>query len=87
MPTAARSRRRAGCWSRRCSLEDAAAADGTHFEIYEDNLLTGHHIRYGKRAEIAYRHIADQHRVLRAGAAAVGAKRKLVALNRDRNSP
>jgi hypothetical protein len=37
---------------------DAAAADGTHFETYEDNLLAEHHIRYGKTGGIAYRHIA-----------------------------
>jgi len=27
---------------------EAAVADGTHFEIYEDNLLAEHHIRYGQ---------------------------------------
>jgi len=31
----------------------AAAADGTHFETYEDNLLAEHHIRYGKTGGIA----------------------------------
>lgn len=40
---------------------DAAAADGTHFETYEDNLLAAHHIRYGKTGGIAYRHIADNY--------------------------
>jgi TnpA family transposase len=40
---------------------EAAAADGTHFEIYEDNLLAEHHIRYGKTGGIAYRHIADNY--------------------------
>ena len=40
---------------------DAAAADGTHFETYEDNLLAEHHIRYGKTWGIAYRHIADNY--------------------------
>ena len=39
----------------------AAAADGTHFETYEDNLLAEHHIRYGKSGGIAYRHIADNY--------------------------
>jgi hypothetical protein len=39
----------------------AAAADGTHFETYEDNLLAEHHIRYGKTGGIAYRHIADNY--------------------------
>jgi hypothetical protein len=40
---------------------EAAVADGTHFEIYEDNLLAEHHIRYGKTGGIAYRHIADNY--------------------------
>jgi TnpA family transposase len=40
---------------------DAAAADGTHFQTYEDNLLAEHHIRYGKTGGIAYRHIADNY--------------------------
>jgi TnpA family transposase len=40
---------------------EAAAADGTHFEIYDDNLLAEHHIRYGKTGGIAYRHIADNY--------------------------
>lgn len=40
---------------------DASAADGTHFETYEDNLLAEHHIRYGKTGGIAYRHIADNY--------------------------
>ena len=38
-----------------------AAADGTHFETYEDNLLAEHHIRYGKTGGIAYRHVADNY--------------------------
>jgi TnpA family transposase len=40
---------------------EAAAADGTHFETYEDNLLAEHHIRYGRTGGIAYRHIADNY--------------------------
>jgi TnpA family transposase len=40
---------------------EAAAADGTHFETYESNLLAEHHIRYGKTGGIAYRHIADNY--------------------------
>ena len=39
----------------------AAAADGTHFETHEDNLLAEQHIRYGKTRGIAYRHIADNY--------------------------
>jgi hypothetical protein len=40
---------------------ESAAADGTHFETYEDNLLAEHHIRYGKTGGIAYRHVADNY--------------------------
>lgn len=40
---------------------EAAAADGTHFETFEDNLLAEHHIRYGRTGGIAYRHIADNY--------------------------
>jgi TnpA family transposase len=40
---------------------EVAAADGTHFETYESNLLAEHHIRYGKTGGIAYRHIADNY--------------------------
>jgi TnpA family transposase len=40
---------------------EASAADGTHFQTYEANLLAEHHIRYGKTGGIAYRHIADNY--------------------------
>ena len=40
---------------------ESAAADGTHFETYEDNLLAEHHIRYGKTGGIAYRHVSDNY--------------------------
>ena len=42
-------------------MGQSAAADGTHFETYEDNLLAEHHIRYGKTGGIAYRHVADNY--------------------------
>ena len=42
-------------------IGQSAAADGTHFETYEDNLLAEHHIRYGKTGGIAYRHVADNY--------------------------
>ena len=46
---------------RQWGLGDAAVADGTHFETFEDNLLAERHIRYGKTGGIAYRHIADNY--------------------------
>ena len=37
----------------------AAAADGTQFDLYRNNLLAEQHIRYGCYGGIAYHHIAD----------------------------
>lgn len=36
-----------------------AAADGTKFDLYEENLLSEYHIRYGGYGGIAYHHISD----------------------------
>lgn len=36
-----------------------AAADGTKYELYEENLLSEYHIRYGGYGGIAYHHVAD----------------------------
>jgi len=36
-----------------------AAADGTHFDLYRNNLLAERHVRYGGYGGIAYHHIAD----------------------------
>lgn len=47
--------------ARQWGAGEAAAADGPHFETYEDNLLAEHHIRFGKTGGIAYRHIADNY--------------------------
>jgi TnpA family transposase len=37
----------------------SAIADGTHHELYENNLLGERHIRYGGYGGIAYHHISD----------------------------
>ena len=37
----------------------AAVADGTHYELYENNLMGERHIRYGGYGGIAYHHISD----------------------------
>jgi TnpA family transposase len=39
----------------------SAAADGTHFETFKNNLLAARHFRYGKTGGIAYRHISDNY--------------------------
>jgi TnpA family transposase len=36
-----------------------AAADGTKYELYDQNLLAEYHVRYGSYGGIAYHHIAD----------------------------
>jgi TnpA family transposase len=40
---------------------NCAAADGTKYDIYEQNLLAEYHIRYGGYGGIAYHHIADNY--------------------------
>jgi TnpA family transposase len=37
------------------------AADGTHHEFYEQNMLVGMHFRYRKMGAVAYRHVADNY--------------------------
>lgn len=38
-----------------------AAADGTRYDLYEQNLVSEYHIRYGSYGGIAYHHIADSY--------------------------
>ncbi|MEL6855637.1 MAG: Tn3 family transposase, partial [Cyanobacteria bacterium J06607_13] len=45
------------CWG----TGEKAAADGTKFEIYENNLLSEYHIRYQGYGGIAYTHVSDQY--------------------------
>jgi TnpA family transposase len=40
---------------------ESAAADGTHFETFRDNLFATKHFRYGKTGGIAYRHVSDNY--------------------------
>jgi TnpA family transposase len=37
----------------------SAAADGTKYELYEENLMSEYHIRYGGYGGIAYHHVSD----------------------------
>lgn len=36
-----------------------AATDGTHWDLYENNLLSERHIRYGGYGGLAYYHVSD----------------------------
>lgn len=38
-----------------------AAADGSKFEIYDNNLISEYHLRYGGYGGIAYHHVSDQY--------------------------
>ncbi len=38
---------------------ESAAADGTKWDVYEQNLLSAYHIRYGSYGGIAYYHVSD----------------------------
>lgn len=39
----------------------SVAADGTKYDVYEQNLLSEYHIRYGGYGGIAYHHVADKY--------------------------
>lgn len=39
----------------------AAAADGTKYDLYDQNLLAEYHIRYGGYGGIAYHHVSDNY--------------------------
>ena len=39
----------------------SAAADGTKFDMFDQNLLAEYHIRYGGYGGIAYHHVADNY--------------------------
>ncbi|WP_267901037.1 transposase [Dulcicalothrix desertica] len=45
------------CWG----TGKKAAADGSKFEIYENNLHSEYHIRYGGYGGIAYHHVSDKY--------------------------
>ena len=45
------------CWG----TGEKAAADGSKFETYENNLLSEYHIRYRGYGGIAYTHVSDQY--------------------------
>lgn len=45
------------CWG----TGERAAADGSKFEIYENNLRSEYHIRYRGYGGIAYHHVSDQY--------------------------
>ena len=38
-----------------------AAADGTKYDMYDQNLMAEYHIRYGGYGGIAYHHVADNY--------------------------
>lgn len=39
----------------------SVAADGTQYDLYEQNLLAGYHFRYRKMGAVAYRHVANNY--------------------------
>jgi len=40
---------------------ESASVDGTYWDMYTNNLLAEHHIRYGKYGGIGYYHVSDQY--------------------------
>jgi TnpA family transposase len=41
--------------------EKVAAADGTQFALYSENLVSEYHIRYGSYGGVAYHHVSDRY--------------------------
>jgi len=46
---------------RLAGVQGKVAADGSKFEIYENNLHSEYHIRYGEVYGIAYHHVSDKY--------------------------
>jgi len=46
---------------RLAGVQGKVAADGSKFEIYENNLHSEYHIRYGGYGGIAYHHVSDKY--------------------------
>jgi TnpA family transposase len=40
---------------------DSASVDGTFWDMYSQNLLAAHHIRYGRYGGVGYYHVSDQY--------------------------
>ena len=40
---------------------ESASVDGTYWDMYTNNLLAEHHIRYGKYGGVGYYHVSDQY--------------------------
>lgn len=40
---------------------DSASVDGTFWDMYTQNLLAAHHIRYGRYGGVGYYHVSDQY--------------------------
>ncbi len=40
---------------------NSASVDGTFWDMYQQNLLAAHHIRYGKYGGVGYYHVSDQY--------------------------
>jgi TnpA family transposase len=42
-------------------LGDSVSVDGTFWDMYQQNLLAAHHIRYGRYGGVGYYHVSDQY--------------------------
>ena len=60
---------------------DSASADGTFWDMYKQNLLAAHHIRYGRYGGVGYYHVSDQYIALFSEFISCGAHESIYLLN------
>lgn len=60
---------------------DSVSVDGTFWDMYTQNLLAAHHIRYGRYGGVGYYHVSDQYIALFANFISCGAHESIYLLD------
>lgn len=62
-------------------LGDSLSVDGTFWDMYTQNLLAAHHIRYGRYGGVGYYHVSDQYIALLSNFISCGAHESIYLLD------
>ena len=60
---------------------DSVSVDGTFWDMYTQNLLAAHHIRYGRYGGVGYYHVSDQYIALFSNFISCGAHESIYLLD------
>ena len=60
---------------------DSLSVDGTFWDMYQQNLLAAHHIRYGRYGGVGYYHVSDQYIALFSNFISCGAHESIYLLD------